>query len=139
VTEGGNSGVFLRSPRSGDPAYTGMEIQVLDDYAAEYAKLQPWQYCGSIYGVQAPATRASKKANEWQHYEIIANGPHITIALNNQLIVDADLISHMDKESVHPGLKRRSGFIGLQSHTLRVEYRNIRLRELEWKGSHDNN
>jgi hypothetical protein len=137
LAEGGNSGVFLRSPREGDPAYTGMEIQVLDDYAGEYAKLQPWQYCGSIYGVQAPALRASEKAHEWQHYHIVARGPHVSVTLNGQLIVDADLISHMDKESTHPGLKRRSGFIGLQCHTGRVEFRNITLKELEWNEEND--
>ena len=134
---GGNSGVFLRSPHQGDPAYTGMEIQVLDDYATQYANLQPWQYCGSIYGVAAPTVRASKKANEWQHYRIVAHGPRITVTLNDQMIVDADLVAHMEKESRHPGLKRRSGFIGLQSHSLRVEYRNITLTELDWKDDND--
>jgi len=133
VSEGGNSGVFLRSPRQGDPAYTGMEIQVLDDYAAEYAKLRPWQYCGSVYGIQAPSVRATKKAGEWQHYTIVAEGPRVKITLNNQLIVDADLISHMDQETSHPGLKRRSGYIGLQCHSSKVEYRNITIKELEWK------
>ena len=137
LAEGGNSGVFLRSPREGDPAYTGMEIQVLDDYAREYAALQSWQYCGSIYGVQAPSVRASRKAHEWQHYHIVALGPHVSVTLNGQLIVDADLTDHMDKESTHPGLKRRSGFIGLQCHTVRVEYRNITVKELEWNEEND--
>jgi HEAT repeat protein len=137
VPEGGNSGIFLRSPRQGDPAYTGMEIQVLDDYAPEYAKLRPWQYCGSIYGVVAPTVRASKKALEWQHCRIIARGPRITIVLNGQTVVDADLVAQMEKESSHPGLKRRSGFIGLQCHSLRVEYRAITLTELEWKEDND--
>jgi hypothetical protein len=137
--EGGNSGVFIRAPRQGDPAYTGMEIQVLDDYAAEYAALKPWQYCGSVYGVVAAKKGVSKKANEWQHYRIVARGPRVTVTLNGQQIVDADLIEHMDKESTHPGLKRRSGFIGLQCHGDRVEYRNIRLTELEWSENHDGN
>ncbi len=137
LPEGGNSGVFLRAPRQGDPAYTGMEIQVLDDYAPEYAKLQPWQYCGSIYGVAAPTVRASKKAHEWQHYRIIAQGPRISVLLNGQTVVAADLVAHMDKESSHPGLKRRSGFIGLQCHSLKVEYRAITLTELEWKEDND--
>ena len=137
LPEGGNSGVFLRSPRQGDPAYTGMEIQILDDYAAQYAKLQPWQYCGSIYGVAAPTVRASKRANEWQHYRIVARGPRVTVTLNDQMIVDADLVAHMDKESSHPGLKRRSGFIGLQCHGLKVEYRNITLTQLEWNEKND--
>ncbi len=130
VPEGGNSGVFLRTPREGDPAYVGMEIQVLDDYAPVYANLHPWQYTGSIYGVQPPSVRASKKAGEWQHYVIVADGPHVTVTLNEQRIVDADLISQMDKEQTHPGLKRRGGYIGLQNHSTRIEYRNIRITEL---------
>ncbi|NUO79696.1 DUF1080 domain-containing protein [candidate division KSB1 bacterium] len=127
----GNSGVFLRAPHEGDPAYTGMEVQVLDDYATKWAKLKPWQYCGSVYAVQAPSERASKAANEWQHYEIICNGPRVQVTLNGKKIVDANLIEHMDKEKSHPGLKRRKGFIGLQNHSTRVEYRNILLEELE--------
>jgi hypothetical protein len=130
VPAGGNSGVFIRAPHGGDPAYTGMEIQVLDDYAPEYATLQPWQYTGSIYAVQAPASRASKKANEWQHMQIIADGPHILVTLNGQRIIDTSLIMHMDKERSHPGLKRRSGFIGLQNHSTKIEYRNIKLKEI---------
>jgi HEAT repeat protein len=137
--EGGNSGVFIRAPREGDPAYTGMEIQVLDDYAEEYTTLKPWQYCGSVYGVVAAERGASKKASEWQHYRIVARGPKVTVTLNGRQIVDADLIAHMDQESTHPGLKRRSGFIGLQCHGDRVEYRNITLKELEWSENHDGN
>jgi hypothetical protein len=130
VPEGGNSGVFIRTPRQGDPAYVGMEIQVLDDYAAQYATLKPWQYTGSIYGVQAPSVRASKKANEWQQMQIVADSAHVMVTLNDRTIIDTDLILHMDKESSHPGLKRRTGFIGLQSHGTGVEYRNIRIKEL---------
>jgi HEAT repeat protein len=130
LSEGGNSGVFIRSPRQGDPAYSGMEIQVLDDYAPVYANLKPWQYTGSIYGVQGPSLRAARKHDEWQHMQIVADGPRVIVRLNEQLIVDADLIAHMDQEVTHPGLKRLSGFIGFQSHTSRVEYRNITIREL---------
>ena len=46
VPKGGNSGVALRSPMKGDPAYTGMEIQILDDPA--YKGLKEWQHTGSI-------------------------------------------------------------------------------------------
>jgi hypothetical protein len=139
VGNGGNSGVFLRAPRRGDPAYTGMEVQVLDDNAAEYAALKPWQYCGSIYGVVAAAKGAVKDANEWQHYQIVALGPRVRVTLNGVRVVDADLTEHMDRATEHPGLKRRTGYIGLQCHGDRVEYRNIMLKELEWSESHDGN
>jgi len=131
VPPGGNSGVFLRAPHSGDPAYTGMEIQVLDDYAEKYNSLRSWQYTGSIYGVQAPLDRVSKKANEWQHMSITCDSPQISILLNGKQIVETNLIKHMDKEERHPGLKRRTGYIGLQNHSTRIEYRNIQITELE--------
>jgi 3-keto-disaccharide hydrolase len=129
---GGNSGVFLRIPRrdGGRPAYAGMEIQVLDDYAEQYAKLEPWHYTGSIYGVQAPAKRISKKAGQWQKMIIVCNGPRIRVSLNGELIVNADLRKHKDKIQGHPGLKRSRGYIGLQHHNTRVEYRNIRIKQL---------
>jgi hypothetical protein len=131
VPEGGNSGVFLRTPRQGNPAYAGMEAQVLDDYAEKYETLQPYQYTGSIYAVVAPTKRVTKPADEWNAYEILCNGPNIKIWLNGELINDTNLIHHMDKADSHPGIKRRSGYIGLQNHSTRVDYRNIVIEELK--------
>ena len=127
---GGNSGVFIRSPRTGDPAYTGMEIQVLDDDAAMYKDLKPFQYCGSVYGV-IPAKRGSlKPAGEWNAMEITAKGTRITVKLNGQTVVDGDLADHSDAEKTHPGILRKEGYIGLQSHSDRVEFRNIEVTDL---------
>ena len=50
---GGNNGVGIRAEQGQDAAYYGMEIQILDDSAPEYADLQPWQFHGSVYGVAA--------------------------------------------------------------------------------------
>ena len=129
VPDGGNSGVFIRAPHEGDPAYTGMEIQVLDDYAEKYATLQPWQYTGSIYAVQAPAKRVTKKAGEWQKMQITCTGPKVQVILNGEQIVDSNLIEHMEKTAKSPGIKRRGGYIGFQNHGAPVQYRNIRIRE----------
>ena len=128
---GGNSGVFIRSPRSGDPAYTGMEIQVLDDDADVYKKLKPAQYCGSIYGVVATKRGFTKQAGEWNAMEIPARGTHITIKLNGATVVEADLAEHQDAAKEHPGIKRTSGYIGLQSHSEPVEFKNIMIKELK--------
>jgi hypothetical protein len=128
---GGNSGVFLRAPKEGDGAYAGMEIQVLDDPAKEYANIQPWQHCGSIYGVVAAKEGALKKAGEWQKYRIVCNGRKVKVTLNDMVIVDANLDDHKDKEASHPGLKRTTGFIGLQNHGTRLDYKNIRIHVLE--------
>lgn len=129
VPPGGNSGVFLRAPHKGDPAYEGLEIQILDDYAKEYAKLRPTQYTGSIYDLQGPDEKACKKAGEWQKMIIVCTGKTVTVDLNGKRIISANLDRYSDKLEKHPGLTRTEGFIGLQNHGSRVEFRNIRIRE----------
>jgi hypothetical protein len=130
VPPGGNSGVFLRAPHQGNPAFAGMEIQILDDASPEYAKLQAYQYCGSLYGIAAPNTRVSKPAGQWQSLAIKCDGRRVQATLNGTPIVDAQLDQHKDKEAEHPGILRTQGYVGLQNHGTRLDFRKIRLREL---------
>jgi hypothetical protein len=130
---GGNSGVYLRAPREGHISRVGMEIQLLDDFHPRYAKLDFYQYTGSIYHVAAPTQRASKPAGQWNALTIRARGEHVVILLNGKKVQDADLAHHRKDPAVakeHPGLARATGHIGLQSHTDRVEFRRIRLHDL---------
>jgi hypothetical protein len=133
LEENGNNGVGIRAPLEGDAAYVGMEIQILDDYGPAYKdKLQPWQYHGSIYDV-VPAKRGSlKPAGEWNTEEIYAKGRHIKVTLNGTVIVDANLddVTDPDKMKKHPGLARTKGHIGFLGHGARVEFRNLRIKEL---------
>jgi len=62
---GSNNGVGIRAPPEGDAAYLGMEIQILDDGAPQYAHLRPAQYCGSVYDVVPARRGALKKTGEW--------------------------------------------------------------------------
>jgi hypothetical protein len=128
---GGNSGLFIRSPHSGDPAYTGMEIQILDDDDARYAQLMPYQYCGSVYGVEATQRGHTKPAGQWNEMEVIAQGTHILVRLNGATVVDTDLKNHKDAAATHPGIERPEGYIGLQSHSEPVAFRNIRIKSLK--------
>jgi hypothetical protein len=131
--EGGNNGIGIRAPLEGDAAYVGMEIQVLDDESPKYkGRLKPTQYTGSIYDVFPARTGFVKRDGAWNSYEITAYGPRIHIVLNGETSLDADL-SRVADEAVlrrHPGLRRRSGHIGFLGHGTRVEFRNIRVREM---------
>jgi hypothetical protein len=131
---GGNSGVYLRAPEKGHISRVGMEIQILDDNHPSYAKLDFYQYTGSIYHVVSPTQRAGKPAGEWNAMEIRADGRQVIVILNGKKIVDADLDRCLKDAAVakeHTGLARKSGRIGLQSHTDRVEFRNLRVKELK--------
>ena len=131
---GGNNGLGIRAEQGKDAAYYGMELQILDNTAEEYAELQPWQYHGSIYGV-VPAERGHlNPVGEWNAQEVIAEGTHIKVILNGVTIVDADIQEAGGEGTVdekdHPGLFNESGYIGFLGHGHRVEFRNIRIKEL---------
>jgi len=135
LDDGSNNGIGIRAPFEGDAAYVGMEIQVLDEKAADagkWGKLHPEQYHGSVYGVFAAKHGALKPNGEWNQEEIIALGRRIKVTLNGQVILDADLNSVTDPEKVrkHPGLFRESGHIGFLGHGDHVEFRNLRVKEL---------
>lgn len=128
VPEAGNSGLFIRAPHEGNPAYEGIEIQILDDYADQYVNLEPWQFTGSIYFQEAPSKRVTKPAGEWQSMKVRAEGSKIQVTLNGELIINSNLVNYMENVDSHPGLVNRSGFIGLQNHGDRVDFRNIVIR-----------
>jgi dienelactone hydrolase len=131
MPKGGNSGVGIRSPLKGDPAYQGMEIQLIDDEGWP-GGLQKWQNTGAIYNVVPPKAIKNKPIGEWNEMTITALGTRITIVNNGATLVDADLdkltIEHAKK---HPGILRKDGHIGFQSYNKRVEFRNIYLKPLE--------
>ena len=56
-----NSGIFLRSAASGNPAFSGMELQILSD-AGKPAGIHS---TGSLYGAVAPVKSMAKPDGEW--------------------------------------------------------------------------
>ena len=131
IPENGNSGVFIRAPQNGAPWVAGLEIQVLDDYGPKWKNLKPVQFTGSIYAVQAPSSRVTKKAGEWQSMRIRCNGNQCCVWINGTCVIDAKLDALAAKSKNVTGLKRTKGFIGLQNHASPVHFRNIQIKRLK--------
>ncbi|RUL89321.1 3-keto-disaccharide hydrolase [Tautonia sociabilis] len=135
LTPGANNGIGLRTPTEGDPAYAGMEIQVLDNSAEKYNALQPYQYHGSVYGVVPAKKGYLKPAGEWNSQEISCIGRRVKVVLNGETIVDADLDEASEGGTMdhreHPGLARKSGHIALLGHGDRVDFRNMEVKSLD--------
>lgn len=130
---GGNNGVGIRMPKAGNAAYVAMEIQILDDGHQKYKGwLKDYQRHGSIYGVVPAKTGFLKPAGEWNSEEILCKGRQVKITLNGHVIVDANLdqVKPLDGQA-HPGLKNTKGFIGFLGHGDRMDFRNIRIKELK--------
>jgi len=135
LTPGANNGLGIRSPLKGDPAYAGIELQILDDDHPKWADLQDWQYHGAAYGI-APAKRgALKPAGEWNRQEVTVRGREIKIVLNGHTILDINLDEAMRDGTLdgkeHPGAYRDRGHIGFLGHNDEVWFRNIRIKELQ--------
>lgn len=114
---GGNNGVSVR----------GHEIQILDDYADIHKNIKPCQYHGSIY-CKVPAKRGStKKAGEWNTEEIQVKGTQWTVTVNGMVIVDADISK---VEGLEAPAKLKKAPLGFRGHGTRVEFRNLRVKEL---------
>ena len=135
LTPGANNGLGIRAPGTGDAAYAGMELQIIDNTADMYKNLRPYQYHGSVYGIVPAKREYLKPVGEWNAEEVRASGRRITVILNGEIIVDADLddaLAHgaMDGHE-HPGAKRDRGHIGFLGHGSRVEFRDMRIKEIK--------
>lgn len=133
VPPGGNNGLAIRYPGTGNPAYAGMtELQVLDSEAEKYAKLDARQYHGSAYGMAAAARGFLRKPGEWNFQEVTVKGSTIKVELNGNVILDADLskITEYMANSAHPGKDLKKGFFGFAGHSDPVSFRNIQIKPL---------
>jgi hypothetical protein len=134
LTPAANNGLGIRAPLTGDAAYVGMELQILDDSDPVYANLQPYQYHGSVYGVIPSRRGYQKPLGEWNYEEVTAKGTQIKIVLNGTTIVEGDIAFPRDNGTMdhkeHPGLKNKSGHIGFLGHGSLVKFRNIRIKEI---------
>ncbi len=121
---GGNSGVYIRAPKDGahHGQGAGIEVQILDDAAPRYAKLQPYQYTASLYGILPANPRVARPAGQWNTLEIDCRGREYRVVHNGVEVVRA-------KAEDTPALKDRrvAGFLGLQNHSEEVWFRHLRI------------
>lgn len=139
LPKGGNNGLALRYPGTGNTAYVGMcELQVLDDnYDKVKGKLDPRQVHGSAYGMVGAQRGFQRPIGEWNFQEVTVVGSTLKVELNGFVILEADL-SKVDMATVmaktpHPGKDRKNGYFGFAGHNDPAEFRNITLKDLATK------
>jgi hypothetical protein len=131
---GGNNGLAVRYPGTGDTAYSGMcELQVLDDGDPRYAKIDPRQAHGSAYGMVAAKRGYLRPVGQWNFEEVTVKGPKVRVELNGTVILDADLskVTEFMANSPHPGKDRTSGTFGFAGHGDPVEFRAVSIKPLD--------
>lgn len=135
LPSGGNNGLALRYPGSGDTAYVGMcELQVLDDNyeKATGQRIDPRQVHGSAYGMAGAQRGYQRPIGEWNFQQVTVRGSTIHVELNGTVILDTDLanIKKFMSDSPHPGKDQVKGHFGFAGHNDPVSFRHVLIKEL---------
>ncbi len=131
---GGNNGLAIRYPGSGDTAYVGMcELQILDSEHPKYANLDPRQYHASAYGMIAAERGYLYETGEWNYQEVTVQGSTLRVELNGSVILSGDLKEVKDFMIDAAGRNRTQGHFGLAGHSDPVRFRNLRIGRLDSK------
>jgi hypothetical protein len=128
MSPGSNSGIGIRTgvfdpSRSKEtrPSYACYEVQLLDDASKPASKYSS----GSLYRYVAPKTNPVKSAGQWNAVDVECRGPRIRVTINGLEVLDFDQTTTEELKN-----KPLKGYVCLQSHTLPVEFRNVRIRDL---------
>jgi regulator of RNase E activity RraA len=113
VFKGGNSGVYLRGI---------YEVQVCDSYGQS---LDPHNM-GAIYSRITPVMSAEKPAGQWQTLNITLVDRHVTVELNNKVIIDNEPLLGCTGGALWSD-ESKPGPIYLQGDHTGISYRNIVL------------
>lgn len=139
VGEGGNSGVQFRSEKRPDwdiwgyqadiengPQWTGCLFQhdrngvVMRGFRATIAADGTREETAFASG---ESLQQQVKTGDWNDYEVIAQGHHISLRINGQLMCEVD-----DHDAKY---FREKGIIALQMHPgppMKIQFRNLRIR-----------
>jgi 3-keto-disaccharide hydrolase len=132
-----NSGIGIRTgrfdparSRETRPSYAAFEVQLLDDAGSPPSA----HGTGSLYRYKSPSANPARPGPEWNTIDVACTGPRITVRLNGQTILEADQSQLADVKTrpsaaPAPKDKPRRGYVALQSHSGRVEFRKVQIHE----------
>lgn len=143
VEESGNSGIFYRAmEQPTQPIYwSAPEMQVLDNENHPDADqgVDGNRKAGSLYDLIPAKPQNAKSHGQWNSVKIVADGSKIAHWQNGEKVLEYELWTNEWYEMIrnskfesHPEFgDARSGYIGLQDHGDRVDFRNIKIKELD--------
>ncbi len=119
-----NSGIYLHAPEHGRNMWCGMKLNIFHQVDEKPAP----ESMGSIFPIVPPLKVNVKNKGEWNTFRIVMDWPRLRVWTNGEPIQDLDV------ETV-PELRHRlrSGYLGLESLSYPIRFRNLRVRELPSK------
>jgi hypothetical protein len=119
-----DSGLFLHAPEHGRNTETGMCMKIF--FKQDEKPLA--ESMGAIFPLLPPLKVNVRNAGEWNSLRVVMDWPSLRIWVNDELV------QNLNVESV-PELKYRlrRGYLGLESLSYPIRFRNLRIKELPSK------
>jgi hypothetical protein len=136
--KGVNSGILYRVIEDAVTSWhVAPEMQVLDNVG--FGDPNKKHHAGALYDLYTPTKDTSRAPGNWNDVKLIANGNHVEHWLNGEKVVEYEINSDDWKNRVANSkfknmpkfAKATKGYICLQDHSGRVEYRSIKLRPIK--------
>ncbi len=119
-----DSGIYLHAPEHGRNAWAGMDIKLFHKQDPKPLK----ESAGAIFPVVAPLKVSVKNRGEWNTLRVLMDWPLLRVWMNDELVQDLDV--EKAPELRH---RLRCGYLGLESLSYPIRFRNLRIRELPSK------
>jgi hypothetical protein len=116
-----NSGLYLHAPEHGRNTWVGMKINIFHQKDTEPRP----ESAGSIFPLIAPRAVNVRNQGEWNSLRALMDWPRLQVWMNDTLIHDID--AGTEPELRH---RLRRGYLGFESLSYPIRFRNIRIREL---------
>lgn len=123
-----DSGIYLHAPEHGRNTWVGLQIKLFHQQDEKPAP----ESMGSVFPLIAPLKVNVRSKGEWNQFRIVMDWPSLRVWTNNEVVQDLNL------ESV-PDLRHRlrRGYLGLQTLSYPIRFRNLRIQELPSKEKWD--
>lgn len=137
IVRNGNAGVLYHVSEEPVTAWHfAPEVQILDN--TTWPNRDRRQHAGACYDLYAPTKDVTKPVGEWNHFRILVHGAHVEHWLNGEKIVTYEVWSDDWKERVAKSKFKdkpkfgtfKRGPICLQDHSDRVEFKNLKIRQI---------
>ncbi len=138
ISKGGNSGIIYRATEDNDYVWqSGAEMQILDDARHSDGKLTITS-AGSDFAIYPAPRGVVHPAGEWNSARIVVQGNHVEHWLNGTKLFEYEIgspdwlarVAASKFKSMPNYGKASEGYIALQDHGDKVEFRNIRIKVL---------
>jgi len=119
-----DSGIYFHAPEHGRNTWCGMKVNIFHQLDEKPVP----ESMGSVFPLVPPLKVNVRNDGEWNTFRILMDWPRLQVWTNDELIQDLDV------ETV-PELRHRlrSGYLGLESLSYPIRFRNLRVRELPSK------